>query len=99
EIAYVRQAAELADRAWDAAVRLAAPGVDEAEILAAMHGEIFRGGGDDPANEFIIGSGQQALLCRYYSGRRKLDARDQLTLEWAGTYRHYHSAMMRTLAV
>lgn len=99
EIAYVRQAAELADRAWNAAVKLAGPGCDEAEILAAMHGEIFRGGGDDPANEFIIGSGPQALLCRYYSGRRKMDAQDQLTLEWAGTYRHYHAAMMRTLAV
>ncbi len=99
EIVYVRKAAELADKALAAAERLAGPGADEAEILAAMHGEIFRGGGDDPANEFIIGSGPQALLCRYYSGRRKLDAQDQLTLEWAGTYRHYHAAMMRTLAV
>lgn len=99
EIAYARRAAELADRAWEAAKALAAPGADEAEILAAMHGEIFRGGGDDPANEFIIGSGPQALLCRYVTGRRRLEAQDQLTLEWAGTYRHYHAAMMRTLAI
>src|SRR3546814_9580607 len=28
-----------------------------------------------------------------------LDAEDQLTLEWAGTYRHYHAAMMRTLPI
>jgi Xaa-Pro dipeptidase len=99
EIAYVRRAAQLADAAWERAIDLAAPGVDEAEILAAMHSAIFLGGGDDPANEFIIGSGPQALLCRYFSGRRRLDAQDQLTLEWAGTFRHYHSAMMRTLAV
>jgi len=99
EIAYVRRAAQLADAAWERAIDLAAPGVDEAEILAAMHSAIFLGGGDDPANEFIIGSGPQALLCRYFSGRRRLDARDQLTLEWAGTFRHYHAAMMRTLAV
>ena len=99
EIAYVRRAAALCDAAWERAIDLAAPGVDEAEILAAMHSAIFLGGGDDPANEFIIGSGPQALLCRYYSGRRRLDAQDQLTLEWAGTFRHYHSAMMRTLAV
>lgn len=99
EIAYVRRAAALADAAWERAVDLAAPGVDEAEILASMHSAIFLGGGDDPANEFIIGSGSQALLCRYFSGRRRLDAQDQLTLEWAGTFRHYHAAMMRTLAV
>ncbi len=49
-----------------------------------------------PANEFIIGSGRDALLCRYKSGRRKLSKRDQLTLEFAGVYRHYHAAFMRT---
>ena len=99
EIAYVRRAAELADDALEAAARLAAPGVFEGDILAAMHGAIYRGGGDDPANEFIIGSGNDALLCRYFSGRRHLDAQDQLTLEFAGTYRHYHSALMRTIPI
>ena len=99
EIAYVRKAAELADRAWDAAVAVASPGAFEGDILAAMHGAIYRGGGDDPANEFVIGSGPGALMCRYFSGRRNLDAEDQLTLEWAGAYRHYHAAMMRTMRI
>ena len=95
EIAYTRRAAELADDALDAAHALVAGGINEGEILAAMHSAIYRGGGDDPGNEFIIGSGPDALLCRYKSGRRPLDAEDQLTLEWAGVYRHYHAAMMR----
>ncbi len=99
EIAYVRQAASLADDALEAALPLAHAGGEEAEILAAMEATVLRGGGDDPANEFIIGSGPQALLCRYYTGRRRLDAEDQLTLEWAGTYRHYHAAMMRTIPI
>ena len=99
EITYVRRAAELADAAWDEAVRIAAPGADEAEILAAMHGAIFRGGGDDPANEFIIGSGPGALMCRYFAGRRRLDPQDNLTLEFAGTYRHYHACLFRTIRI
>ena len=99
ELKYVRKAAELADLAYDEAYRLAGPGVDEGDILAAMHGVIFSGDGDYPANEFIIGSGPDALLCRYKSGRRKLDSRDQLTLEWAAAYRHYHAAMMRTIPI
>ena len=99
EIAYVRKAAALADAAWKEAMRLAEPGIDEGEILAAMHGAIFRGGGDDPANEFIIGSGPGALMCRYFTGRRRLDAEDNLTLEFAGTYRHYHSCLFRTIRV
>ncbi|WP_421708408.1 M24 family metallopeptidase [Algihabitans sp.] len=99
EIAYLRRAGELADAALIAAESLAKPGGYEGDILAEMQGAIYRGGGDDPANEFIIGSGPQALLCRYHTGRRHLEANDQLTLEWAGVYRHYHAAMMRTLTI
>ena len=97
EIEYARRAAVLADDAWDEAVRLARPGAFEGDVLAAMQGAVFRGGGDYAGNEFIIGSGPGALLCRYFSGRRHLDAEDQLTLEFAGAYRRYHAAMMRTL--
>ncbi|HWT98137.1 MAG TPA: Xaa-Pro peptidase family protein, partial [Terriglobales bacterium] len=79
--------------------RLAGPGADEGEILAAMQGAVFRGGGDYPGNEYIIGSGPQALLVRYAAGRRKLDPKDQLTLEFAGTYRHYHACLMRTVLI
>jgi Xaa-Pro dipeptidase len=99
EIGYVRRAAELADEALDAAVALIKPDAWEGDILAAMHSVIFSGGGDYPANEFIIGAGQDALLCRYFSGRKHLQKQDQLTLEWAGSYRHYHAAMMRTIII
>lgn len=99
EIAYVRKAAELADLALDEAHRLAAPGTSEAEILAAMQSIIIRNDGDDPANEFIIGSGDDALLCRYKTGRRVLEKQDQLTLEFAGVFRHYHSCLMRTIPI
>ncbi|MEZ5775104.1 MAG: Xaa-Pro peptidase family protein [Hyphomicrobiaceae bacterium] len=99
EIEYARKAAELADAAWDAAVKTAKPGAFEGDILAAMHNAIFKAGGDYPGNSFIVGSGPGALMCRYYSGRRTLDRKDQLTLEWAGAYRWYHAAMMRTLSI
>lgn len=97
EIAKVEKAANLADDALDAALPLIKQSGDEALILAAMQGAIFAGGGDYPANEFIIGSGVDALLCRYKAGRRKLSKNDQLTLEWAGVFHHYHAAMMRTV--
>ena len=99
EMGYVRRAAELADAAWGEAVARAGPGAYEGDILAGMQGAVFRGGGDYPGNEFIIGSGPQALLCRYFTGRRHLDAQDQLTLEFAGVYRRYHACLMRTLCI
>lgn len=99
ELAYVRKAGKLGDRALKAAIELTRAGADEGAILAAQQAAVFAGGGDYPANEFIIGSGRDALLCRYKSGRRKLARRDQLTLEFAGVYRHYHAAFMRTLII
>ncbi len=97
EIACIERAAELADDALDAAMATARSGVSESDILADMQGAVFRGGGDYAGNEFIIGSGEYALLCRYHSGRRVLGQNDQLTLEWAGCFHRYHAAMMRTV--
>jgi Xaa-Pro dipeptidase len=99
ELLFVEQAAELADDALDEAVSLARSGESEGRILAGMHSVIFSAGGDYPGNEFVIGSGRDALLCRYHSGRRVLDDKDQLTLEFAGVYRHYHACLMRTLII
>jgi len=99
EIIYVKKAAELADQAMEVAWKYAHAGQSESKILAEMQGVIFNGGGDYPANEFIIGSGNNALLCRYQSEKRKLNEIDQLSIEWAGTYKHYHSAMFRTIPI
>jgi Xaa-Pro dipeptidase len=99
EIVFVRRAAALSDAADRAALDAIRAGADESEILAAQHNAIFSAGGDYPANEFIIGSGRDALLCRYKSGRRRLDPQDQITLEFAGVERHYHAAIMRTVVV
>ncbi len=99
EIVYVKKAAELADKALDEVCKIAKPGVSETKILAEMQKVVFEGGGDYPANEFIVGSGHNALLCRYQSEKRILSNPDQLTIEWAGTFKHYHSAMMRTIPI
>jgi len=99
EILYVRKAAELADLALNQAWKHAKAGVNEAKILAEMQKVVLEEGGDYPANEFIIGSGPNALLCRYQAEKRTLSNKDQLSLEWAGTFKHYHSAMFRTIPI
>ncbi|MEO0958954.1 MAG: Xaa-Pro peptidase family protein [Pseudomonadota bacterium] len=99
EIALTRRAGALADAAYNAAVETAAPGVSESAVLAAMQGAVLAGGGGYPGNAFIIGSGEQALLCRYQEGRRELEAEDQLNLEWAGVAAHYHAALFKTLVI
>ena len=99
EIVYVKKAAELADKALDEAWNYVKAGASEAKILAEMQKAVLEGGGDYPANEYIIGSGHNALLCRYQSEKRNLSDTDQLSIEWAGTFKHYHSAMFRTILI
>ena len=99
ELVYVKKAAELADRALDEAWKHTKAGASEAKILAEMQRAVLEGGGDYPANEYIIGSGDNALLCRYQAEKRNLSDTDQLSLEWAGTFKHYHSAMFRTIPI
>ena len=99
EIEMHRRAAALSDDAMDAGLSVTGPGAFEGDILAEMQGAVFRGGGDYAGNEFILGSGPYALLCRYYSGRRHLDPQDQITWEWSGAYARYHAAMMRTVVI
>jgi len=99
EIKYVKKASELTDKALDEVWKNAKTGISEGKILAEMQKVIFEGGGDYPANEFIVGSGHNALLCRYQAEKRILSNPDQLTIEWAGAYKHYHSAMMRTIPI
>jgi Xaa-Pro dipeptidase len=99
EIVYVKKAAELADKALDEAWKYTKAGGSEAKILAEMQRVVLENGGDYPANEYIIGSGHNALLCRYQAEKRILSTQDQLSIEWAGTFKHYHSAMFRTIPI
>lgn len=99
EIDHIRTAAKLTDDALDAAISTTKPGAFEGNILAAMQGAVFQGGGEYAGNDFILGSGAGALLCRSYAGRRHIDQNDQLTLEWSGSFARYHAAAMRTLVI
>ena len=99
EIAYVRRAAELADQSLEAMLSAARPGAFEGEIAAAGAVPILAGGGDAPPSGPVLGSGDRALLVRSATGFRHLSAVDQLTMEFAASYRRYCACLMRTVAV
>lgn len=99
EIACIRKAAELTDKGLDDALPHIKSEASEAHILAALINANIANGGDFPASEYVVGSGPDALLCQYKSGRRKLAKRDQLTIQWSGVCQHYHAPMMRTIII
>ncbi len=99
ELDYVRTAAGLADNALEAMTAASRPGAFEGTIMAAGSNVIFEGGGDPPPSGPVLGSGERALLVRSSTGYRNLDPVDQLTIEFAATYRRYNVCLMRTLAI
>jgi len=99
EIAYVKRSAELADASLVAMIEASGPGVFEGKIAAAGAVPILEGGGDPPPSGPVLGSGDRALLIRSATGFRTLDPVDQLTMEFAASYRHYCVCLMRTISI
>lgn len=97
ELRKIRKAAYLADFALIRALKLAKPGAYEGDLWREIVGTVYEGGGDDPANENILVSGNKAVLTRYSTGKAKIER--QVTLEHAGVYKHYHACLMRTIHI
>jgi Xaa-Pro dipeptidase len=97
ELVYVRRAAVLADEALRVANDTARPGVAEGELYARMHSVVFQGGGFYPASRWAIGSGKKAMLVRTTCDTGVIGSNDQVQLEFAAAYRHYHAGLMRTI--
>ena len=97
EMRKARKAAYLADFALIRTLKLAKPGAYEGDLWREIVGTVYEGGGDDPANENILVSGNKAVLTRYSTGKDQIDR--QLTLEHAAAYKHYHACLMRTIPI
>jgi Xaa-Pro dipeptidase len=73
------------------------PGRSESDILAAIYSTVLRADGDPAAGRFVCGAGDNALLCRYFTGKGVIGPSDQVNIEFAAAFRHYHVALMRTV--
>ncbi|MEM7072179.1 MAG: Xaa-Pro peptidase family protein, partial [Pseudomonadota bacterium] len=97
EQSYLCHAGKIGDQALDVGLNSIIPGKTEIPVLAAMQNHILSEHGDYSAGRFVAGSGFGASLCNYRTTRRYMEADEQLTLEWAGVFRHYHAPLMRTV--
>ena len=93
ELDYLRHSGAICQAVQEEAVALSVPGAFEGDIRSAMHRVIWSRDGDTPAHVWPMGSGPSALLVRYKSGARHIDANDQVFHEFAASYRHYHAAL------
>ena len=99
EIACVRQSARLADDTLLAMLQASKPGVLDTTVTAAGLSVILEGGGDVPPAGPLVNAGHRALYGRSVCGGHRIGEVDQVTIEFAASYRRYTACLMRTAVV
>ena len=95
EIACVRRAAAVSDRAVRAGLSAAGVGVNETEVAAAVYDAMVRGGGEYPGFVPLIRS-TETLREEHTTWRNHvLTAGEQLFIELSGSYARYHAPLGR----
>jgi Xaa-Pro dipeptidase len=91
EIAYTRKAAEILDRSLEAVIDISRPGVLDSEIKAEYLRSTLADGADMPPNPPLFNSGPRAVYGRGVSEPRRIEAQDQILVEYPVAYRRYNA--------
>ncbi len=95
ELAYIRRAASISDRAVAAGVATAGVGVNEMEVAAAVYKEMILGGGEYPGFVPLIRSSETLLQEHATWRNRHLRPGEKLFIELSGASARYHAPLTR----
>jgi Xaa-Pro dipeptidase len=90
EIEVMRQAGRLLDDSLAAVIAAAWPGVMDSALTATYLSVVLGGGGDMPPNAPLFNSGVRAVSSRGVSQPRRLEAVDQIVVEYPVALRRYN---------
>lgn len=90
EIAFMRKAAEICDRSLEKVIAEAKPGRLDSEIKAAYVASILADGADMPPNGPLFNSGPRAIYGRGVANPRRIEAHDQILVEYPVSFRRYN---------
>ena len=99
EIALVRKAAGLADKAMLAMIDVARAGVADSLLASACLHELLTGGGDVPPGGPLVNSGSRSSFGRSVGGPRTISEQDQVLVEFAASYQRYNVCVEQTIAI
>lgn len=99
EVALVRKAASISDRAFLQIVKEIRPGIREREIAARISFLQKSAGADGDAFDPIVVAGSRAALPHARASERKIRSGDLVVLDFGCTVGGYHSDLTRTVAV
>ncbi|WP_116134808.1 Xaa-Pro peptidase family protein [Tropicimonas sp. IMCC34043] len=90
ELDIMREAGKILDRSLEAVIAAAAPGRLDSDLKAAYLTSILGDGADMPPNAPIFNSGERAVFGRGVTKPRRLEAIDQVLVEYPVAFRHYN---------
>jgi Xaa-Pro aminopeptidase len=96
EIAVMRKAAEITSEAHIAAMKAAAPGVNEYELEALLDYTFRRRGGAGPGYNSIVGAGENATILHYIENDQPLADGDLVLIDAGCEYDFYTADVTRT---
>ncbi|CAM5768114.1 ectoine hydrolase DoeA [Labrys miyagiensis] len=96
EVDCQRKAAQMADRAMQAALEALRPGLTETELTGLVQLELGRMGSEYPAIPPLVVFGRRTSMVHAMANRVPLAQGDLVMIEVAGCYHRYHAVTMRT---
>ncbi len=90
EIEIMRQAGKICDRALSRVIAAARPGILDSDLKAEYLASILGDGADMPPNAPLFNSGERAVFGRGVTNPRRLEANDQILVEYPVPLKHYN---------
>ncbi|WP_030144943.1 M24 family metallopeptidase [Spirillospora albida] len=99
EIALLREACAITDRAFDAVLPTLRPGLTERAVAIALERAMVDLGAEAPAFDSIVASGPNGAVPHHHPGDREIRTGDLVTMDFGARYGGYHADMTRTVAI
>lgn len=97
ELELITKAVEIADFAFNQALKIIKPGITELEIALELEYQMRRLGAEKPAFDTIVASGARGALPHGQASNKAIEAGDFITMDFGAVYQGYHSDMTRTV--
>ncbi|MQA98100.1 MAG: M24 family metallopeptidase [Streptosporangiales bacterium] len=99
EIAALREACAITDRAFADVLPRIRAGITEREIARALEVRMVELGADAPGFGSVVASGENGSVPHHTPGDRAVEAGDLVTMDFGARYDGYHADMTRTVAI
>jgi len=99
ELAIIKQAVQVADKAFQALLPMIQIGMTEIDVRNELEYLMLKGGHEGPAFDTIVAFGERAALPHAVPTTRKLQRNEFLLIDFGVNYQGYMSDMTRTIAV